>query len=131
MVALEQAFQTDYCIEFEQRDGRRRIVEVEISLFELINKRLRQGVEIHFQAKAQRSGRTNARSNTTEIGALDCLVKLKSATPKSFVAKSVKAKCIAALCDHLVRIRNVLRIKISQPLYFRMTLRRRNLHVKS
>ena len=54
---IESAFDADDCIEFEQSERRRRIVKIYLSLFQLIDERVRQRFGINFQSDCQRGPR--------------------------------------------------------------------------
>jgi hypothetical protein len=92
-------------------------------LFQLVNERLREGIDVDFQTQTERRARTNAGTDTTEIRTLDGVLKVKRAAPKRFVAESIKAESISSLLDKSSRVRENLRVEISQLLSPNVTLR--------
>ena len=67
-----------------------------------------------FRPEAQSSARTNPRSYASKSGAFDCLMELKSAAPKHFVAEGVEAECVSAVRQKLIRIGDDLRVEVSE-----------------
>src|SRR6185369_7133347 len=101
----EVAFYTDDGIELQQRERRRRIVEVHTAVPQLLHERFRQRIGVDFQTDGQRRLRTHAWSNTTKFLAFDRAMQLKRVRPKRFVAKRIEAESLFAFIEHPLRIR--------------------------
>src|SRR5262249_42151378 len=76
--AVEETCHADNGIQFEQRERRGGIVEVDFSVFDLLLQRGRQRVRVDFEPHRQRHFRTNAAAYTAVLGAGDGLVKLQA-----------------------------------------------------
>jgi hypothetical protein len=85
----------DDCVELEQRDGRRRIVEVDLAGLQLFLQRVGQRVRVDLQADGQRRLRRDARADAAVLLAGDRLVQAQRVAPERLAAEGVEAKCLS------------------------------------
>src|SRR5215471_4823484 len=101
---VEVAGYADNRVELEQGQSRGRIVEIDLATFELIDEAGGQGVQVNFQTYGERGLGTYSWTDTAQFFSGDRLVEMQSIAPKGFVAKSVVAKNLLTLLQHLLGI---------------------------
>src|ERR1043165_4097229 len=104
-VVIERAFHTDDGIQLQQRERRRRIVEIHTPVLQLLDERFGQRVGVDFQADRERRLRTHAWANTAELLAGQCALQLQSVRPECFIAERIKAESLFAFVEHPLCVR--------------------------
>src|SRR6476661_3968449 len=74
-------------IQLEQRDGDRRIVEVDAAFLNLLEQIAGKRVDIDLQADGERRPRAHAWSHASERGALDGLMQSQRIAPEGLIAE--------------------------------------------
>src|SRR4030042_6418779 len=84
---VEDAFNADDCVELEQSECYRGIVEINLASFELTLQIRGQSVHIHLQSDRKRRLWAHPTSDTAVLGASDSLVKRELLPPECFTTE--------------------------------------------
>ncbi len=102
--AVEEPAHTDDCVQPQQCNGDRRILQVHLPGLQRLHERPRQRGRIHLQPEFERRRGAQTSADTAVRGTRDRLVQLQGAAPKVLVAEIVEAKRVAAARDHQRRV---------------------------
>ena len=94
---VKQAGNTDDGVEFEQRERRCWVLEIDLALFELLLERAGEGVRVDLEAHRQRGLRAHSASDAAVFLTGDRLVELKRVSPEGLAAESLVAEDLSAL----------------------------------
>src|SRR5580765_4172977 len=97
---VKESGETHDSVQLQQRDGHRRILEIDLSCLESTDKGLWQRILIHFQSHREGGLRTNAGPHPSKLFSFDCLMNLERTAPIVLVSERVVTKCVAAAIDH-------------------------------
>src|SRR6185503_21126645 len=98
-ILVESPLHAQHRVEFDERQGGTRIVQIDSSFFDPLDEIRRKRVHINFQANRQCCFRTDARTDTAELIALNRLMKLELASPISFITERVVTKYLPPFLD--------------------------------
>ena len=103
-ISVKEARDADDCIELEQRERRRRVVQIHLSSFELLLERSRNRIEIDFEADAQCGLGAHTGPDAAIAFAGNRLVELQCIAPERLVAERIESKSLPPVGDHAVGI---------------------------
>src|SRR5262245_15347308 len=104
-VRVEETFHTDHGIQFEQRNGRCRIIEIDLTGLYVRDKTLRKRFRIHFQARFERFCRTHSGTHSPKLFSNNGSMKLQRVAPKDLITESVKAERLLAFLEERRHVR--------------------------
>src|SRR5262249_42397807 len=97
--AVEEALDADHRVELQQRQRRRRVVQVDGPVEDALLHRLRQRAYVDLQSQRERLLRAETGADAAVRRALDRLVQVQGAAPERLVAERVEAEGLFALAD--------------------------------
>src|SRR5262249_24287521 len=103
---IEKTGDADNRIQLEECQRNSRIVQVDCATLDLVNQGFWQRVDIDLQTHCECGFRANSRTDSTQAGTLNCLMKFKSVAPERLIAKSIKAENLLSLFNLLNLILN-------------------------
>src|SRR3989449_9161975 len=99
-VGVEEPADAHHRLQFEQRQGGGRIVEVDLAGLELLLQRLGQRVRVYLEADRQRCLGADTATDAAVLLAGDRLVELERVAPERFIAEGVEAEDLSPFPHH-------------------------------
>src|SRR5262249_48423794 len=103
-ILVKGSFQTEDGIELDQGQRSRRIIEVDLTLLDLLHQIRGQRININFQTNCERRLGTHPWSDAAELAALNCILKFELICPVDFIAERVVTENSPSFLEHLLRI---------------------------
>jgi hypothetical protein len=94
---VDKPLHAEHRVQLEKGDRRRGIVEIHLSLLDLVHQGGRQRGGIDLQPDGQRRLWADPRADTAELGSRNRAMKLKRATPEFFAAERIEPERLATL----------------------------------
>src|SRR5712691_4678035 len=89
---VEEAGDSHYRIELQERHRRGRVVEVDLARLQLLDQGGWQRVHVHLQADGERGLWAHAGADASVPLAGDCLVQMERISPKRLAAEGLEAE---------------------------------------
>src|SRR4051794_5904290 len=97
-VALEEASDSDYRVQLQQRDGHRRIVQIHLPGLDRSRDVRRYRGRVDLQPERERLLRAHPRPDAAVLGSGNRFLQAEYASPNSLVAERLVAEDVSSFC---------------------------------